>query len=47
MTTDDDAAGEICDICLGGGGEWIDRNGTSPAHQVWVPCSTCAGTGRR
>ncbi|MGW0586395.1 hypothetical protein [Streptosporangium sp. NPDC002607] len=37
----------IWGICLGAGGEWIDRNGSSKKQSVWVACTSCAGTGRR
>ncbi|WP_326644222.1 hypothetical protein OG884_09605 [Streptosporangium sp. NBC_01755] len=26
---------------------WIDRNGSSMKQSVWVPCTSCAGTGRQ
>ncbi|MBO4271334.1 hypothetical protein [Microbispora triticiradicis] len=36
----------VCGGCMGAMGEWVNRNGNSPAQMVWVPCKTCNGTGR-
>ena len=46
MAKKDDEAPPVCGICLGAGGEWIDRNGDSNKQSVWVSCKTCDGTGR-
>lgn len=47
MGKKDDKPPPICGTCLGAGGEYIDRNGSSKKQSVWVPCKACSGTGRR
>ncbi|MEV3981233.1 MULTISPECIES: hypothetical protein [unclassified Nonomuraea] len=37
----------VCGICMGAGGEWIDRNGDSKKQSTWVSCKSCSGTGRK
>lgn len=46
VAKDDPKQKPICGTCMGAGGEWIDQNGDSKKQSKWVPCRTCAGTGR-